>query len=148
MALGMAYDSDEGRSWAAAVTSLMCGEAYTTSARMAARMGPFPGFEINRESMLRVLGMHRDAAEELLSTGVAVGNTGGRIPRDASRNTAEIALAAVERWHTACELGAVVGVRNAQATVLAPTGTIGFLMDCDTTGIEPDLGLVDRKSVV
>jgi ribonucleoside-diphosphate reductase alpha chain len=132
MALGLPYDSDAGRAWAAAVTALMTGHAYATSARTAARMGPFAGFSENREHMLRVLGMHRDAANEI----------------DADAVPVELLSAAQEAWEVACALAERHGVRNSQATVLAPTGTIGLMMDCDTTGIEPDLGLVKLKKLV
>jgi ribonucleoside-diphosphate reductase alpha chain len=132
MALGLPYDSNEGRAWAAAVTALMTGHAYATSARMAARMGPFAGFAENREHMLRVLDMHREAANRI----------------DAERVPVELLSAAQEAWEVACSLAERHGVRNSQATVLAPTGTIGLMMDCDTTGIEPDLGLVKLKKLV
>ena len=131
MALGLPYDSDEGRSVAAAITSLMTGHAYRTSARLADRMGPFDGFEHNREPMLGVLEMHREAAE-LLDDAVAP----------------ELVTAGRSAWFEACALAQRVGVRNSQATVLAPTGTIGLMMDCDTTGIEPDLSLVKHKRLV
>ena len=110
----------------------MTGHAYAVSARTAARIGPFAGYETNREPMLKVLDQHRAAAAELDST---------LVPR-------EILDAALESWDEACEQGAVHGVRNSQASVLAPTGTIGLMMDCDTTGIEPDLGLVKLKKLV
>ncbi len=132
MASGLAYDSDAGRAWAAAITSLMTGHAYATSARTAGRMGPHEGYAENAEPMLKVLGMHRDAAYEI----------------DAALAPADVLEAAQQSWDEAVELGARHGVRNAQATVLAPTGTIGLLMDCDTTGIEPDLGLVKFKKLV
>ncbi|MGH9190084.1 MAG: LAGLIDADG family homing endonuclease, partial [Acidimicrobiales bacterium] len=132
MALGLPYDSDEGRGWAAAVTSLMTGHAYATSARTAARMGPFAGYTENREPMNRVLAMHREAAEAL----------------DPAHVSAPVAAAARDAWDCAVEWAGDCGVRNAQASVLAPTGTIGFLMDCDTTGIEPDLGLCKTKKLV
>jgi ribonucleoside-diphosphate reductase alpha chain len=132
MASGLAYDSDEGRAWAAAITALMTGHAYATSARTAGRMGPHEGFAQNAEPMLEVLGMHRDASYEI----------------DSTKAPAEILEAAQRAWEDAVELGARHGVRNAQASVLAPTGTIGLLMDCDTTGIEPDLGLVKFKNLV
>jgi ribonucleoside-diphosphate reductase alpha chain len=132
MASGLAYDSDSGRAWAAAITSLMTGHAYATSARTAGRMGPHEGYAENAEPMLKVLGMHRDAAYEI----------------DAALAPADVLEAAQRSWDEAVELGARHGVRNAQATVLAPTGTIGLLMDCDTTGIEPDLGLVKFKKLV
>ncbi|MFZ0060071.1 MAG: vitamin B12-dependent ribonucleotide reductase, partial [Acidimicrobiales bacterium] len=126
MALGMPYDSDGARAYAAAVTALMTGYAYATSARLAARLGPFAGFHENAEAMRNVLRMHRDAL--------------GKI--DASLAPIALLSAAHEAWNEAVELGDAHGVRNSQATVLAPTGTISFLLDCDTTGIEPDLALV------
>jgi adenosylcobalamin-dependent ribonucleoside-diphosphate reductase len=132
MAEGIPYDSDEGRAWAGAITALMTGHAYATSARTAARMGPFAGFHENAEPMIEVLRKHRAKAAEIDEELVAV----------------ELLSAAQESWDTAVELGEVHGVRNAQASVLAPTGTISFLMDCDTTGIEPDLGLVKTKKLV
>jgi len=132
MAEGMAYDSDDGRAWAAAITALLTGGAYATSARIAARMGPFAGFHDNAEHMLRVLRMHRDEVAKI----------------DEERVPPELLSAAQEEWDAAVELGEVHGVRNSQASVLAPTGTIGLLMDCDTTGIEPDLGLVKSKKLV
>jgi len=132
MAQGLAYDSDEGRALAGAITALMTGESYATSARTAARMGPFAGYATNAEHMNRVLKMHRDEVakidEELVPT--------------------DLLSAAQEAWDTAVELCELYGVRNSQASVLAPTGTIGLLMDCDTTGIEPDLGLVKMKKLV
>ena len=131
MALGLPYDSDGGRSVAAAITSLMTGHAYRTSARLADRMGSFAGYEANREPMLRVLDQHREAAELLDESAAPVLVEAGR-----------------EAWFEVCALAQRVGVRNSQATVLAPTGTIGLLMDCDTTGIEPDLGLVKTKRLV
>ena len=132
MALGLGYDSDAGRSWAAAVTSLMTGHAYATSAKTASRMGPFAGFAENEEHMLRVLRMHRDAAASVNDPVVPV----------------ELLAAAQESWDAAVRDGEEFGVRNSQASVLAPTGTIGLMMDCDTTGIEPDLGLVKMKKLV
>ena len=131
MALGLPYDSDDGRAVAAALTSLMTGHAYRTSARLADRMGAFEGFEHNREPMLGVLDMHREAVE-LLDAEVAPA----------------VLAAGRTAWFEACALAQRVGVRNSQATVLAPTGTIGLLMDCDTTGIEPDLSLVKHKRLV
>ena len=132
MALGLPYDSDEGRAWAAAITALMTGHAYATSARTAARMGPFAGYVDNDEHMLRVLDMHRAEVANI----------------DEELVPSELLGAAQQAWDEACELAAVVGVRNSQATVLAPTGTIGLMMDCDTTGIEPDLGLCKMKKLV
>jgi ribonucleoside-diphosphate reductase alpha chain len=132
MALGMPYDSDEARAFAAAVTALMTGYAYATSARLAARMGPFAGFHQNAEPMGNVLRMHRDALDRI----------------DASLVPVSLFAATREAWNAAVDLAEAHGVRNSQATVLAPTGTISFLMDCDTTGIEPDLGLVKTKKLV
>ena len=133
MALGLPYDSAEGRAWAAAITSLMTGHAYATSARTASRMGPFAGFADNEEHMLRVLRMHRDASYAIDHADV--------VP-------AELLAAGRESWESAVRDGEEHGVRNSQASVLAPTGTIGLMMDCDTTGIEPDLGLVKMKKLV
>ena len=133
MALGLPYDSPVGRAWAAALTSLMTGHAYATSARIAGRMGPFAGFAENEEHMLRVLRMHRDASYAI---------------EDADELPAELVRAGQEAWEAAVTDGEDHGVRNSQATVLAPTGTIALMMDCDTTGIEPDLGLVKLKKLV
>ncbi|HUX05032.1 MAG TPA: vitamin B12-dependent ribonucleotide reductase [Acidimicrobiales bacterium] len=132
MASGLAYDSDEGRAWAAAITALMTGHAYATSARTAGRMGPHEGYAENAEPMINVLRMHRDASYQI----------------DESLAPAEVLQAAQHAWEEAVDQGIRHGVRNAQASVLAPTGTIGLLMDCDTTGIEPDLGLVKFKKLV
>ncbi|MCX7619440.1 MAG: vitamin B12-dependent ribonucleotide reductase [Acidimicrobiales bacterium] len=132
MALGLPYDSDEGRAWAAAITALMTGHAYATSARTAARMGPFAGYADNQEHMLRVLQQHREAAAQI----------------DEEAVPHELLSEAQRVWDEACEIAQLYGVRNSQASVLAPTGTIGLLMDCDTTGIEPDLGLVKIKKLV
>jgi ribonucleoside-diphosphate reductase alpha chain len=132
MALGLAYDSNAGRDWAAAITALMTGHAYATSALTAARMGPFAGFAENREPMLRVLDQHREASLEIADEHVP----------------AELLGAAQMSWDEACGIAEHYGVRNSQATVLAPTGTIGLMMDCDTTGIEPDLGLCKMKKLV
>jgi ribonucleoside-diphosphate reductase alpha chain len=132
MASSLPYDSDGGRAWAAAITALMTGHAYATSARTAGRMGPFAGFHENAEPMLRVLRKHRDAAANI----------------DDQAVPAELLGAARQAWDDAVELAEQFGVRNSQATVLAPTGTIGLLMDCDTTGVEPDLGLVKTKKLV
>ena len=132
MALGLPYDSDAGRAWAAAITALMTGHAYATSARTAGRMGPFAGFVDNEEHMVRVLRMHRDAAAQI----------------DPAAVPPVLLGAARQSWDAAVELGEANGVRNSQASVLAPTGTIGLLMDCDTTGIEPDLGLCKMKKLV
>jgi ribonucleoside-diphosphate reductase alpha chain len=132
MAQGLPYDSDSGRAWAGAVTALMTGHAYAVSARTAARMGPFAGFHENREPMLEVLRMHRAEVAKI----------------DEELVPPELLSAAQEAWDSAVETAERYGVRNSQATVLAPTGTIGLLMDCDTTGIEPDLGLVKTKKLV
>ncbi len=132
MASGLPYDSDAGRDVAAALTAVLTGEAYAQSARIAARKGPFAGFAVNREPMLRVMDQHRDAIGHINPAHVPL----------------QVLAAARESWDTACELGAAHGYRNAQATVIAPTGTIGFMMDCDTTGIEPDIALVKYKKLV
>ncbi|HEX2050407.1 MAG TPA: vitamin B12-dependent ribonucleotide reductase [Actinomycetota bacterium] len=132
MSQGLAYDSDEGRAWAAALTALMTGHCYATSARIAARQGPFDAYADNAEPMQRVINKHRDAAY--------------RIPDGLAPD--ELVAASRRAWDAALALGATHGYRNAQATVLAPTGTIGLLMDCDTTGIEPDLALKKTKKLV
>ncbi len=132
MSEGLPYDSDEGRAWAGAITALMTGAAYETSARTAARMGPFAGFHENAEPMLNVLRMHRAEVAKI----------------DEEAVPTDLLSAAQEAWDHAVELAEQYGVRNSQSTVLAPTGTISFLMDCDTTGIEPDLGLVKTKKLV
>ncbi|MFZ9771967.1 MAG: vitamin B12-dependent ribonucleotide reductase, partial [Ilumatobacteraceae bacterium] len=133
MALGMPYDSEGGRAWAAVLTSMMTGHAYATSARIASRMGPFAGFTANERYMLNVLRMHRDADKEIDNTDVV---------------QHDLVEAATSSWAAAVRDGEEYGVRNSQASVLAPTGTIGLMMDCDTTGIEPDLGLVKFKKLV
>ena len=133
MALGHAYDSPEGRAWAAALTSLMTGHAYAVSARAASRLGPFEGYAVNEEHMLRVLEMHRDASYQIDNDSV--------VPP-------ELLTAGQVAWESAVHDAQEFGVRNSQASVLAPTGTIGLMMDCDTTGIEPDLGLVKIKKLV
>ncbi|HRE00330.1 MAG TPA: hypothetical protein PLV68_03470, partial [Ilumatobacteraceae bacterium] len=133
MALGLAYDSPAGRAWAAGLTSLMTGHAYATSARIASRMGPFAGFAENESYMLNVLRMHRDASYRIEGADI--------VPT-------ELLFAGQQAWEAAVVDGEEYGVRNSQATVLAPTGTIGLMMDCDTTGIEPDLGLVKMKKLV
>jgi len=132
MSMALPYDSEEGRDMAGAVTALMCGEAYAQSSRIAERMGSFPGYETNSEPMLDVIRMHRDAM--------------GGIKPDLVQP--ELFLAAQESWDTALHHGEKYGFKNSQVTVLAPTGTIGFMMDCDTTGIEPDLALVKYKKLV
>ena len=132
MSLALPYDSDEGRDMGGAITALMCGEAYAQSARIAERMGPFPGYEVNREPMLGVMRMHRDAMRGIKPEHVQT----------------ELFMAAQESWDDALAHGEKFGYKNSQVTVLAPTGTIGFMMDCDTTGIEPDLALVKHKKLV
>lgn len=132
MAQGLPYDSAEGRAQAAAITALMTGHSYATSARIAKRVGPFAGFHKDREGMLKVLQMHRQAVSSI----------------DAGLVAEDLLSAAAAAWDEAVELGEIYGVRNSQASVLAPTGTIGLMMDCDTTGIEPDLGLVKLKKLV
>jgi ribonucleoside-diphosphate reductase alpha chain len=132
MSMALPYDSDEGRDVAGAITALMCGEAYAQSARIAERMGPFPGYEANREPMVDVIRMHREAMRGIKPEHVQT----------------ELFMAAQESWDTALAHGEKHGYKNSQVTVLAPTGTIGFMMDCDTTGIEPDLALVKYKKLV
>jgi ribonucleoside-diphosphate reductase alpha chain len=132
MSLALPYDSDAGRDVCGAITALMTGEAYAQSARLAERLGSFAGFARNRDSMLEVIRMHRDALRPIKPENVQ----------------ASLLRAAQEAWDTAFALGERVGYRNSQVTVLAPTGTIGFMMDCDTTGIEPDLALVKYKKLV
>jgi ribonucleoside-diphosphate reductase alpha chain len=132
MARGVPYDSEGGRAWAGAITALMTGHAYGTSARIAERVGPFAGYAPNRDGMLRVIRKHRAAADDIEADLVPEG----------------LLQAAKQSWDEALALGEEHGFRNAQASVLAPTGTISFLLDCDTTGIEPDLALVKTKKLV
>jgi ribonucleoside-diphosphate reductase alpha chain len=133
MSRGLPYDSDAGRDYAAAITALMTGEAYAQSARVARdHGGPFAGYQANREPFLRVMRKHRDSIK---------GINQKHVPAD-------LYHAAKQAWDDAVELGEDFGYRNAQATVLAPTGTIGFMMDCDTTGVEPDIALVKYKKLV
>jgi ribonucleoside-diphosphate reductase alpha chain len=132
MSMALPYDSDGGRDMAGAVTALMCGEAYAQSARVAERLGPFTGYAANREPMLDVIRMHRDSLRPIKSENVQPSLLG----------------AAQTAWDNALALGEKFGYKNSQVTVLAPTGTIGFMMDCDTTGIEPDLALVKYKKLV
>ena len=136
MRLGIPYDSDEGRTVAGALTAIMTGYAYRVSAEMAARLGPFEGFAKNREPMLRVMNKHRDHAHRLHAP---QRTTWSELPK--------LLQAAGHVWDDAVRLGEQHGYRNAQATALAPTGTIGPLMDCDTTGIEPDFALVKHKKL-
>jgi ribonucleoside-diphosphate reductase alpha chain len=132
MSMGLAYDSDEGRRFAGAITAIMTGRAFAQSARMAQVKGPFSEYGKNREPMLHVMEKHRAAAHQLTT----------------SPEAAQVVQAARDSWDEAVKLGRAHGYRNAQATVLAPTGTIGLMMDCDTTGIEPDLALVKYKKLV
>jgi ribonucleoside-diphosphate reductase alpha chain len=132
MAQGLPYDSNEGRAQAAAITAIMTGHAYATSAKLARRVGPFAGFHKDKEAMIRVLKQHRAEVDKI----------------DARKVAEDLLSTAAETWDEAIELAEIHGVRNSQATVLAPTGTIGLMMDCDTTGIEPDLGLVKLKKLV
>ncbi len=129
---GLPYDSDAGRAYAAAITALMHGEAYAQSSRIAATMGPFAGYPRNSEPMLKVIDKHRQHAHKI---------DAAFVPRD-------LLQAAHDVWDEAYTLGVQHGYRNSQVTVLAPTGTIGFMMDCDTTGIEPDIALVKYKKLV
>ncbi|MDQ3263652.1 MAG: vitamin B12-dependent ribonucleotide reductase [Myxococcota bacterium] len=132
MATGLPYDSDEGRNYAGAITSLMCGQAYAHSARMSEKMGPFAGYAKNAEPFNAVIKKHRKHAYQIPAVGVS------KALLDAQRVA----------WDDALNLGAAHGFRNSQVTVLAPTGTIGFMMDCDTTGIEPDIALIKYKKLV
>jgi ribonucleoside-diphosphate reductase alpha chain len=132
MSQGIAYDSDYGRDYAATITAMMTGEAYLQSARIAGELGPCAGFDINRKPFLDVMRIHRDAVKRINRNNIPT----------------EMYDAAWDIWSDAVDLGVLHGYRNSQATVLAPTGTIGFMMDCDTTGIEPDLALVKYKKLV
>jgi ribonucleoside-diphosphate reductase alpha chain len=132
MTLGLPYDSDAGRSYAAAVTALMSGEGYLQSARNAAATGAFAGYEVNRQPMLRVLNKHRAQAYKISSS---------HVPLD-------LLTAARESWDECCAEAENYGVKNSQISVLAPTGTIAFMMDCDTTGVEPDIALIKYKKLV
>ncbi len=132
MSLGLPYDSEGGRDFCGAITALMTGESYAQSARIAERMGPFGGYSRNREAMLDVIRMHRDSLRPIKEENVQP----------------SLLRAAQDSWDAALELGEKWGYKNSQVSVLAPTGTIGFMMDCDTTGIEPDLALVKQKRLV
>lgn len=132
MARGLAYDSDEGRAYAAAITALMTGQAYKQSALISKEMGSFRGYKKNRESMLRVMKMHGLAADQISDRLVP----------------SNMLTAARKVWDDVVAIGREYGFRNSQTTVLAPTGTIGFMMDCDTTGVEPDIALVKYKKLV
>lgn len=131
MLKGIPYDSEEGRAWAGAITATMCGEAYAVSAEEASKVGAFPGFEKNREPMLKVIKKHKAEADKISEKEVPL----------------NLLKAAKDSWNRALSLGEKHGYRNAQVTVLAPTGTIGLLMDCDTTGIEPDFAIVKFKKL-
>ena len=132
MAQGIPYDSEEGRAQAAVITALMTGHAYSVSAKLAKKVGPFAGYAKDKDNMLKVIRMHRDAISDI----------------DASLVGEDLLDAATSSWDDAVNLGELYGIRNSQASLLAPTGTIGLMMDCDTTGIEPDLGLVKVKKLV
>jgi ribonucleoside-diphosphate reductase alpha chain len=132
MARGLPYDSDAGRDYAGAITALMSGASYAQSARIAAVEGPFAGFAANREPMLRVMRKHRDALKQI----------------DPAHVPLEMLQAAKKSWQAVIEEGERHGLRNSQISVIAPTGTIAFMMDCDTTGIEPDIALVKYKKLV
>ena len=132
MAQGLPYDSDDGRAQAAAITSLMTGHAYATSAKIAGRVGPFAGYHKDRKNMIEVIRMHRAEVTRI----------------DARKVSEDLLSAATSAWDEAVESGELYGFRNSQATVLAPTGTIGLMMDCDTTGVEPDFALTKFKSLV
>src|SRR5262249_24678453 len=133
MSRGLPYDSEPGRAYAAAITAIMCGTAYAASAAIARdATGPFSGYEANREPFLGVMHKHRRHVDHI---------DGAYVPYD-------LMDAARKSWDDVIAIGREHGFRNAQATVLAPTGTIGFMMDCDTTGIEPDIALVKYKRLV
>jgi len=132
MAKGLPYDSAEGRAFAASLTAIMTGHSYATSGRIAKRVGPFAGYKKDAEGMNRVLRKHRDAVNDI----------------NPSLVSEDLLSAAAEAWDEAVELGEKFGMRNSQASVLAPTGTIGFMMDCDTTGVEPDFSLTKFKTLV
>src|SRR3989440_957088 len=132
MSFGIPYDSDQGRDYAGAITAVMCGQAYLTSARVSNAIGPFVGYAKNEQVFLDVIRMHRESVNGITRT---------NIPTDLYQG-------AKECWDQAYEVGRTAGYRNGQVTVIAPTGTIGFMMDCDTTGIEPDLALVKYKRLV
>ncbi len=137
MNMGLPYDSDKGRAVAGQLTSLLCGEAYRMSALVSDIKGPFNGYELNKDPMLGVISKHLEEAEQLYRKSVKLGTDD-----DDMLNYSRIV------WNDALNLGKRYGIRNSQVTVLAPTGTIAFLMDCDTTGIEPELGLIKYKKLV
>ena len=132
MSFGIPYDSEQGRDYASAITAIMCGQAYLTSARISDAVGTFAGYPKNEDPFLEVIRMHRDAVSRIHRQNIPAGLYGG----------------AQQCWDDAYEMGRRSGYRNAQVTVIAPTGTIGFMMDCDTTGIEPDLALIKYKKLV
>jgi ribonucleoside-diphosphate reductase alpha chain len=132
MSMGVPYDSDHGRDMAGAITAVMCGQAYLTSARIAGTTGPFPGYSENEQPFLEVIRMHRDSVSRINRRNVST----------------DLYSSAQQCWDDAYEMGRRNGYRNGQVTVIAPTGTIGFMMDCDTTGIEPDLALIKYKKLV
>src|SRR5258708_24420375 len=132
MSMGIPYDSPTGRDWAGAISAVMSGQGYLTSARIAEVVGPCAGYAVNEKPFLEVIAMHGQAVSGIDSK---------RVPKDLYDN-------ALACWRDAYALGERAGFRNAQTTVIAPTGTIGFMMDCDTTGIEPDLALVKYKKLV
>ena len=132
MSMGIPYDSDQGRDFAAGITAVMCGQAYLTSSRVAESVGTFAGYTVNEQPFLEVMRMHRDSVARINKHHVPVALYQG----------------AQQCWDDAYESGRRHGYRNAQVTVIAPTGTIGFMMDCDTTGIEPDLALIKYKKLV
>ncbi len=146
MVMGLPYDSAQGRATAASITACLTGQAYATSARMAKELGPFARFEANREAMLRVVRNHRRAATSAAASeyeGLSV----RPVPIDAVHAPGELLKTARKVWEEALHLGQEHGYRNAQVSVLAPTGTIGLVMDCDTTGVEPDFALVKFKKL-
>src|ERR1043166_9323390 len=132
MSMGIPYDSDQGRDFAGAITAVRCGQAYLTSSRIAESVGAFPGYAENEQPFLEVIRMHRDSVSRI------------------NRHNVPAALyaGAQQCWDDAYESGRRSGYRNGQVTIIAPTGTIGFMMDCDTTGIEPDLALIKYKKLV
>jgi ribonucleoside-diphosphate reductase alpha chain len=132
MSLGVAYDSEEGRAWAGAITALMCGHAYEVSGEVAEQLGPYAGFARNREPQVRVLRKHRAQVDKINHR---------LVPQP-------LLQAATRVWDRSIKLGEQAGVRNSQVTVIAPTGTIAFMMDCDTTGVEPDIALIKYKRLV
>jgi ribonucleoside-diphosphate reductase alpha chain len=132
MSMGIPYDSDQGRDFAGAITAVMCGQAYLTSSRISEATGPFAGYAVNEQPFLEVIRMHRDSVSRINKNNIP----------------AALSQGAQQCWDDAYESGRRSGYRNGQVTVIAPTGTIGFMMDCDTTGIEPDLALIKYKKLV